>query len=199
MKYLLRDREPRLVAAWQKAFQDVPEVEASCGDIFDLEAVAIVSPANSFGFMDGGIDLAYSLRFGWDLQKRLQALLRKEYDGELLVGQAVLLETRDKAIPYLISAPTMRVPMSVDGTVNAYLAFRAVLRLVNAYNVEHPDAIPTVLCPGLGTATGLLPFDLCAKQMRTAWQNVQRPPAAPVGVNDILLDHYAMLHRASKP
>lgn len=26
-----------------------------------------VSPANSFGFMDGGIDLAYSLHFGWQM------------------------------------------------------------------------------------------------------------------------------------
>jgi len=26
-----------------------------------------VSPANSFGFMDGGIDMAYSSRFGWQM------------------------------------------------------------------------------------------------------------------------------------
>ena len=26
-----------------------------------------VSPANSFGFMDGGIDMAYSLHFGWQM------------------------------------------------------------------------------------------------------------------------------------
>lgn len=33
-----------------------------------------------------------------------------------------------KPIKYLISAPTMRVPEDVSDTVNAYLAFRAVLR-----------------------------------------------------------------------
>ena len=33
-----------------------------------------------------------------------------------------------KQIKYLISAPTMRVPMDVSKTVNAYLAFRACLR-----------------------------------------------------------------------
>ena len=33
-----------------------------------------------------------------------------------------------KPIKYLISAPTMRVPMDVFDTVNAYLALRAVLR-----------------------------------------------------------------------
>lgn len=30
-------------------------------------------------------------------------------------------------IKYLVSAPTMRVPQSVENTVNAYLAFRAVV------------------------------------------------------------------------
>lgn len=33
-----------------------------------------------------------------------------------------------KPIRYLISAPTMRIPTNVNKTVNAYLAFRAILR-----------------------------------------------------------------------
>ena len=33
----------------------------------------------------------------------------------------------DMPIHYLVSAPTMRVPLNVDDTVNAYLAFRAVI------------------------------------------------------------------------
>ncbi len=33
-----------------------------------------------------------------------------------------------KPIRYLISAPTMRIPTNVSKTVNAYLAFRAILR-----------------------------------------------------------------------
>ena len=31
-------------------------------------------------------------------------------------------------IRYLISAPTMRIPLDVSKTVNAYLAFRAIIR-----------------------------------------------------------------------
>ena len=38
-----------------------------------------------------------------------------------------------KPIKYLISAPTMRVPSDVMHTVNAYLAFRAVLRAGETY------------------------------------------------------------------
>jgi O-acetyl-ADP-ribose deacetylase (regulator of RNase III) len=90
----------------------------------------VVSPANSFGFMDGGIDWRYSERFGWQLMERLQQVIKGEdYFGELLVGQAIILETNDemKKIPYLISAPTMRVPLDVSNSPNAYLAFKATL------------------------------------------------------------------------
>ena len=88
----------------------------------------------------------YSEHFGWQLQERLQNFLRKEYFGELPVGEAVIIETFEDDVPeierdwmknretnegkpihYLISAPTNRVPSDVHDTVNAYLAFRAVL------------------------------------------------------------------------
>ncbi len=168
MRFLLRDLNPVLVAAWRKEFASASDVEVSLGDIFDLTADAIVSPANSFGFMDGGIDLVYSQRFGWTLQERLQQLLRVEYDGELPVGQAVIVPTDDQGIPLLISAPTMRVPMDVSNTVNAYLAFRAVIRSARHYNRTESTPIETILCPGLGTTTGRIPANTCARQMRYA-------------------------------
>ena len=34
-----------------------------------------------------------------------------------------------KPIHYLMSAPTMRIPLDVSDTVNAYLAFRGTLRV----------------------------------------------------------------------
>jgi hypothetical protein len=68
----LRDIDPDVVSAWQKYFKGVPNVCISLGEIFERSADAIVSPANSFGYMDGGIDLVYLHRFGWELQTRLQ-------------------------------------------------------------------------------------------------------------------------------
>ena len=55
MKFLLRDNNPALTDAWREQLAQAPDVEVSCGDVFDVTADAIVSPANSFGFMDGGI------------------------------------------------------------------------------------------------------------------------------------------------
>jgi O-acetyl-ADP-ribose deacetylase (regulator of RNase III) len=168
----LRDVNPEVVSAWRKSFENVALVEISCGDIFGKVADAIVSPANSFGYMDGGIDLAYSRYFGWKLQDRLQATLKTEFFGELPVGQALVLATENTRIPFLVSAPTMRVPTTVRNTVNVYLAFRAALIAVLIQNRTHEKKISSLLVPGLGTGVGEMPPEKAANQMRSAYAAV---------------------------
>lgn len=169
---LLRDLNPQVVSAWQAEFADEPFVEVSCGHIFDLQADAIVSPANSFGYMDGGIDLVYSQLFGFQLENRLQSLLQEKFFGELPVGQAVILPTQHGAIPFLVSAPTMRVPSSIERSLNVYLAFRAALIAVLDHNARPGHAIHTLLVPGLGTGVGEMPPERAARQMRAAYDAV---------------------------
>ena len=168
--FQLRDIDEEVVQSWKKHFKGMENVSISSGDIFELQADAIVSPANSFGYMDGGIDLVYIKRFGWELQTRLQLHLKEQHDGELPVGQATIVETSDAEIPYLISAPTMRVPMNVSNTLNAYLAFRAAIRAVKQHNNSDARPIRKVLCPGLCTAIGRMPPDLAGKQMAAAYR-----------------------------
>lgn len=195
MKIYLRDRKQTLVEAWQQIFAEEPDVTVSCGNIFadgeHMNVDAIVSPANSFGFMDGGIDYIYSEFFGWAMQDHLQEILWTEHKGELLVGEAAVVNIQERnpksPIRYLISAPTMRVPMNVSHTVNAYLAFVAALRVAD----EHPN-INSILCPGLGTAIGEMPPDVCAVQMHAAWKRYKNPKRFNVlGVAHC--DHYSML------
>lgn len=182
MKILLRDINPALVEAWHDEFHHVADVSVSRGSIFDVSADAIVSPANSFGFMDGGIDLAYSEHFGWAVEDRLRARLREDFDGELPVGCAVVVETGDAAIPWLVSAPTMRVPMDVSRTANAFLAFRAALRAVRAHNapsnLRGGRPIQSILCPGLGSAIGKMAPATCARQMREALDAFRAGPGS---------------------
>jgi O-acetyl-ADP-ribose deacetylase (regulator of RNase III) len=193
MRFLLRDRSIDVVEAWRREFSAAPDVEVSHGDIFDVVADAIVSPANSFGFMDGGIDLVYSRRFGWALQERLQELLGREHDGELPVGQAVVIETGDPAIPFLISAPTMRVPLDVSETVNAYLAFRAAIRAVRQHNQDAESPIESLLCPGLGTAVGRMAPEVCARQMHHAYATSHLgQTVAPINLGQAKDLHYRM-------
>ena len=179
----LRDRSAEVVAAWRDAFAGTRNVDISEGDIFaGPTADAIVSPANSFGYMDGGIDGVYAQRFGPEMCERLRVLIKAAWDGELPVGCAAVVETGDRAIPYLVSAPTMRVPMDVSDTVNAYLAFRAALIAVREANRRRPGMIRSVVCPGMCTFYGHMSPQKSARQMRFAHRLV-------VEGDTSLLDH----------
>lgn len=168
-KVILCSRDQKMVLAWEKEFGQYPWVQLVEGDILEQRADAIVSPANSFGCMDGGLDYQLSEFFGWDLQKKLQRRIRVKYDGELLVGQAEIVETGKGEIPYMISAPTMRVPMIIQDTANSYLAMRAVFQAIRKYNASEMR-IHSVLIPGLGTGVGEVPFDIAARQMRAGYE-----------------------------
>jgi O-acetyl-ADP-ribose deacetylase (regulator of RNase III) len=67
----------------------------------------------------------------------------------------------------------MRVPMVLgQESVNVYLATRAVLLLVLKGQLEDGtlirDVVRRVAIPGMGTGTGHVPPDICARQMKQA-------------------------------
>jgi O-acetyl-ADP-ribose deacetylase (regulator of RNase III) len=169
MKIILTDLNPLLIKAWKSIFADQKDVSIIHGDLTKLTCDAVVSPANSFGFMDGGIDYALSERFGWNLQERLQEQIKELPEGELLVGQALVLETGDSKVPFLISAPTMRVPMdfNIHSSLNAYLAMKAILIKAKA----HPRIV-SIVVPGLCTGSGRMPPAIAARQMRVAYNEI---------------------------
>jgi O-acetyl-ADP-ribose deacetylase (regulator of RNase III) len=169
MKIILTAITPKLIEAWKEFFVAEENVSIIEGDITKIECDAIVSPANSFGFMDGGLDYELSERFGWDLEKKLQQKIRELPEGELLVGQAMLLETGDKTVPFIISAPTMRIPtnFNIDTSVNAYLAMKAIL-----IKVKNDDRISTVAIPGLCTGVGRMQPIIAARQMFQAYKEI---------------------------
>ena len=190
----LRDISKDVVSAWEVEFADETDVHVSHGEIFGLKADAIVSPANSFGHMDGGIDLVYSNFFGWDLEARLRELLAERHFGELPVGQAVVVPTRHESIPFLVSAPTMRIPSSIARTVNVYLAFRATLIAVIAHNNADGSPIRSLLVPGLGTGVGDMPPARAARQMKLAHRAIIKGDARKErNVGAILGEHYELI------
>jgi hypothetical protein len=102
--------------------------------------------------------------------------------------------TGDAAIPLLISAPTMRVPMDVSETVNAYLAFRAAIRVARQYNKSTDKPIGSVICPGLATATGRLSPEACSRQMLYAYTASHRGQVCkPIDLGAAVDIHYKML------
>jgi O-acetyl-ADP-ribose deacetylase (regulator of RNase III) len=167
MKIQLIDRNNEMCEQWKLFFQNCDDVIVYNGDFFDLDTDCVVSPANSFGFMDGGLDFVISDTLGWDIQRKLQIAINEKYDGELLVGQAELIETGNLKVPYCISAPTMRIPLILTDSVNVYLASKAIFRVL-----KQNENIKSVTISGLGTGTGDVPFRVCAKQMRQAYEDV---------------------------
>ena len=180
MNIILTSVEQGLADAWERWGGDLPFVTVHRGSIFDLSCDAVVSPANSFGFMDGGIDMLYTQHFGWGVQERLQEAIREDHAGELLVGAAEIVETGDSDLPFLVAAPTMRVPTILCDSVNPYLAARAALLLVThgtftrgTYTGERiADFVDTLAFPGLGTGVGRVGPETCARQVRAAIDNV---------------------------
>ena len=172
------DNHCETAEALRTAFADLASVTVVHGDILRGRADAIVSPANSFGNMDGGVDLAYARFFPAGLEERLQAVIEDQYDGELPVGQATIVPTLHEAIPLMISAPTMRMPGNIARTVNVYVAFRAALLALERHRREAGLEVVTMLSPAMGTGVGAMPVERAARQMRTAYDNVVGPRAS---------------------
>ena len=187
MKLILSAIEPSLAEAWQEFCGDLDFVEVHRGSIIDINCDAVVSPANSFGFMDGGIDTLYMDYFGSEIQMKVRRQIYNHHGGELIVGHADIVETGDDIIPFLIVAPTMRVPMVLIDSVNPYLAARAVFRLIKEgvflsgqYEGQSVgEHIKQVALPGLGTGVGKVGYNTCAHQVRSA-------------INDVILEQYRM-------
>ena len=163
---LIHYHNPELGLQWHALFENEPDVEILETDLMEIDCDALVSPGNSFGFMDGGLDLLISQKFGWGIQAALQQKIQALPTRELLVGQATVIEALHPKM-FIVCAPTMRVPENVSESINAYLAMKAALIICK----EHTE-IYTVAISGLCTGTGHMPADIAALQMFTAYEEV---------------------------
>ena len=161
----LVDISQSVVDAWEAAFRDFPEVEIACGNILEIAKVSVVSPANSQGFMDGGVDRVYTEFFGLKPQTELQSAIAERHAGELAVGASVVVPTGHDRIPYMICAPTMATPGPVP-TTNAFYAMSAVLFAVT----RHQELLREVYCPGLCTDVGEVEPADAAEEMAYAYK-----------------------------
>ncbi|KAL6046732.1 Macro domain-containing protein [Balamuthia mandrillaris] len=175
---ILVDLQLELVNQLRKHFKGLPDVEFHHCRFEQLPKFdCMVSAANSFGLMDGGVDAAITAFFGDQLQQRVQQHIIDHFDGEQPVGTSFILPTNHPRHPWLAHTPTMRVPMSIQGTDHVYLAMKAMLRAIKDHNQAHPDnAICSVACTGLGTFYGMMALDEAARQMALAYRNFLSPP-----------------------
>jgi len=176
-KLILTAPNPSLFAAFHDRFADFPDVEI-VRDRFEWIPVfdCLVSPANSFGMMDGGMDAAIGQFFGIFLERKVQERILEDYLGEQPVGTSLIVETEHPKHPFLAHTPTMRVPMSIKGTDVPYVAMWAMLLAIRQHNKTNQRQIESVVCPGLGTGIGQVSYSEAARQMAIAYDHFLYPP-----------------------
>ena len=181
-----------------KAFDGFPEVEVVFQRFEDTDFDCVVSAANSFGLMDGGVDQCITDYFGVQMMHHVQSRIIGQFAGEQPIGTSIIVpgltdemvgtEKRFDRVKYVAHTPTMRVPRDVCGTDNAYATMKASLLAVKAHN-HTVDTFPkelqlfpkmyrinSVVTTGLATLAGRMPFDKVAKQMALATYHVMNPP-----------------------
>lgn len=171
MQLHLVDVSPEIVEAWKTAFNGLDDVVIACGNILELAEDTIVSPANSYGYMDGGIDQIYRDFFGLQIETTVQDSIRQKGWSSLPVGSSIVVKTNHKRIPFMIVAPTMFLPEPIKPE-NCFYAMFAVL---NAWN-RNSHIIKKVFCPGLGTGVGCVDPTDSANEMAkayTKWLNLK--------------------------
>jgi len=179
LKLILVDPNTALCQEWKDHFAGLSDVEIVHGYFEEVPAFdCMVSPANSFGIMDGGVDAAIARFFGALLMDRVQYRILVEFLGEQPVGTSMIVETGHAKHPFLAHTPTMRVPMPISRTDYVYAAMWAMLLAVRMHNVGEGQKISSIACPGLGTGTGRMPFREAARQMALAYRNFLAPPRA---------------------
>lgn len=154
-----------------RAWTDIRDIDIAPGTAF-------VSPANSLGFMDGGIDYTLSRLMFPGVEARVKRAIADEGVRTLLgrpflpIGRTVIVPTQHRGVS-LISAPTMWLPQVVQKTHNPYHAMYAIMR-----DATSRPEITNVVVPGLCTGCGEMPAEDAVKLMTMAHDDflAGRPP-----------------------
>lgn len=170
VKVILVDINPKMIAAWEATFEENPEVDIVAGSLLEQQVDAWVTPTNSRGSMDGGLDAIIKKHLGDPIEKRVQQEIGRVYKGVLPVGCATCVPTNRPVPRFLISTPTMSVSsQDISDTLNVALACAAAFQAIHMQNAREPGSITAVALPGLGANTGKVPVEICADLMWTGY------------------------------
>lgn len=129
------------------------EIEVVMGDLTEIDAEAIVNPANSLGVMGGGVALAIRRRGGREIEDEARG------SSPIPLGGAVLTTGGRLKARHVIHAPTMAMPAERIGIKNVALATRAALECARR------RGIVSIAFPGMGTGVGGVPEGKAAVAM----------------------------------
>ena len=139
------------------------------GDLTEVSCDALVNPANSLGYMGGGVAGAVKRRGGKEIEK--EALSK----APIKIGSAVATTGGSLPCRYVIHAPTMEQPAMSIPVENVRRATKAALDLAVSMNLA------SLGLPGMGTGVGGVSSDAAARAMMDVIKHYEKQ------VNTILL------------
>ena len=171
MKIYILDFDKHKIQCLQRMFRQ-EDVEIVCDDFQSFmrthRVECVVSPANSYGLMDGGYDRAITEWFGNQLQERVQQYIIDHYFGEQPVGTSFLIDA-GKDGQKLIHTPTMRVPSRILDPSVVYQCMRTTLMTA----IEH--GIESIVIPVFGGMSGRIDDMAAAKLLWLGYDRIMRP------------------------
>jgi len=129
------------------------KIKALKGDLTELEVDAIVNPANSLGYMGGGVAGAIKRKGGREIEE--EAVKKSPIE----VGSAVATTSGKLKCRYVIHAPTMERPAMRIGVDNVEKATRAAFELAKSMKLK------SIALPGMGTGVGGVKEEDAARAM----------------------------------
>jgi O-acetyl-ADP-ribose deacetylase (regulator of RNase III) len=123
------------------------------GSLLQVEADIIVNPANSLGYMGGGV-AGVIKRVGGSIIEE-EAVIK----APIPVGSAIITTAGSLPFKGVIHAPTMEEPAMETTEEKVRKAVRASLELADKMGFK------SIAMPGMGTGVGKLPKDIAAKAM----------------------------------
>jgi O-acetyl-ADP-ribose deacetylase len=118
------------------------KIEVVQGSILDVEADAIVNPANSGGSMGGGVAGVIRRAAGSEVEE--EAIK----SAPIPVGSAIVTKGGASRFSGIIHAPTMTRPAEAIPVENVRKATRAALQVAEEKKIER------IALPGMGTGVG---------------------------------------------
>ena len=186
MQIYLLDINPEMTDAWNKYFKCTgvnivnKDFKTFITEHQDMEA--IVSPANSFGLMDGGYDKAIIDYYGPQLMEHVQYAILNRWYGEQPVGTSMSIPIANRVYvkeiagkkdlfhPILIHTPTMRTPEVIEDPRIIYQCMRTTLLEAIYQEVE------SIVIPAFGGCTGKVDHDTVANMMFLAYNQISNCP-----------------------
>lgn len=171
MELILCDINHNMIYEWERVFSNHENVKCIDGDyctVAEREKVdAIVSPANSFGIMDGGLDLSirdFYFKNNIDIQELVQKQIKKIFWGIQTVGSSIYIKNN---FIDLIHSPTMKVPGQINDLNIIYFATR------NTIICARENGVNKVIIPAFGAGIGNIKYSIVARIMEDAIKSLE--------------------------